>query len=255
MSLLIKKIFVFSLFSAFILFALLTAQPVASQDFELENFKHLLTLDKAKILFNISDFTWKREETSHFIYYYKKQSHYSTYSKQAEKYFEKIKADLGSEKDPPEKCTIYLVPEPSLWHQFLNAIGMHDAAGFYSESEIYFSCKKTGLYKNAEKTFAHEICHLIFMHFWGQAHCPLWLNEGMAQYQSNEVYRFPKKFIPASDHGNRTRFGLLELTALEKYPKTSKDNWSFYMQSQWLITFLIKNNPPVLFHVFLRGTR
>ena len=82
-------------------------------------------------------------------------------------------------------------------------------------------------------------------------YCPLWLNEGMAGYQSNKVYNFPKKFIP-SHYRNKSRFSLSKLTSLKAYPKNASDNWIFYRQCEWLIEFLNEKHPQPLFQKFLR---
>jgi len=44
----------------------------------------------SKILLRVPGIRWKKDSSGHFIYYYEKRSHFTSYSKKAEAYFEKI---------------------------------------------------------------------------------------------------------------------------------------------------------------------
>jgi hypothetical protein len=208
--------------------------------------------DISKVLLSVPGIKWKRGASEHFIYYYEKRQHFMSYSKKAESYYAKIRKDLSVKEASSEKCIAYLVPDQTHWEWFLSRIDKQ-AAGFCTGREIYIVCFKTGPYRDSEKTFAHEICHLIFMNFWTGTFCPLWLNEGFASYESGEVQRFPKRFSLAPGNLKRTDWiPLSELTAFQDYPENDEMNLLFYRQSEWLVKFLIEKHPPGLFRTFMK---
>ncbi|MBN1521497.1 MAG: hypothetical protein JW928_03100 [Candidatus Aureabacteria bacterium] len=199
---------------------------------------------------NIPGIRWKKASSKHFNYVYVKRSHWIRYSKKAEKYYEKIKSDLGATGDITHKCTIYLIPDKTTWNHFLAKTGMRQGtAGFYTGKDIFFLCQKSGLHRDEEKTFAHELCHLIFMNFWENPYCPLWLNEGIACYESGEVRRFSRHMMQGK---TKSFLSLKELISLDSYPSHPLKNQQFYRQSEWLIAFLLEKHPRALFHRFLQ---
>ncbi|MCK5708314.1 MAG: hypothetical protein KAI43_11725 [Candidatus Aureabacteria bacterium] len=208
----------------------------------------------AENLIKGSGIKWRNKEGVHFIYYYSKRSDLVKFSKRAEKFYEKIKIDLNIKKDPDYKCLVYLVSGDSEWNRFISRINMRPGTGgFYTGREIFVPVEKKSFYKDKEKTFAHEICHLIFMNFWGHSNCPLWINEGMACYESSIAHKAINRMsFKAQNLKKKSLIPLKEIFKIRTYPEDPATNLTFYRQSEWIVKFLIEKHPKKLFSIFIK---
>ena len=86
-------------------------------------------------------------------------------------------------------------------------------------------------------TFPHELTHLIFAEFAKAEDIPLWLNEGLAIYESGLIGyadELLRDKVKAAEH-----IRLKELMQMERYPETKEEMQLFYAQSEKIVEFLI----------------
>ncbi|MFC1624630.1 peptidase MA family metallohydrolase [Candidatus Omnitrophota bacterium] len=195
---------------------------------------------------------WFIRETEHFSIFYRELSQGKIVSDKAEYYFEKISYDLGAEDEIKwdKKCRIYIVENVSKWKDFLEEIGFNAGlvGGFvpnYNEREMFLCAISDGY---LAITFPHELTHLIFKEIANDRTIPLWLNEGLANYEasvtsvSNELLM---KYIRGQKH-----ILLGDLIRMVSYPAGKELRELFYAQSEKLVEFLITQYGRKKFRIF-----
>ena len=132
---------------------------------------------------------WFLRESEHFSIFYRELGQAKIVGDKAEYYFEKIIYDLGHEKDLKwdKKCQVFIVENTEKWKDFLKSIGFNAelVGGFvpnYGEKEMFLCAISEGY---LTVTFPHELTHLIFKDMAGKNTIPLWLNEGLANYEAS----------------------------------------------------------------------
>jgi hypothetical protein len=197
---------------------------------------------------------WKIRQSQHFIVYYLDLNQAKLVADRAEYFFEKITYDLNFEREIfwPEKCEVFVVPDEKKWQDFLKKANINKmwVGGFVPEQkerEIFLYGRSQGhlLY-----TFPHELTHLVLRDFARGEKIPLWLNEGLANYESGvtgyideEIYnRIAKnEFIP-----------LTELFAMNDYPQDEKNLVMFYYEAGKVVEFFISQHSRQKFSEFCR---
>ena len=184
---------------------------------------------------------WFVRETEHFSIFYRDNSQAKIVSDKAEYYFEKIMYDLGYENKIKwdKKCQVYIVENADKWKRFLKGIGFDPdlVGGFvpnYKEREM-FLCTLSEAYLAA--TFPHELTHLIFREIAGNSTIPLWLNEGLANYEASVTSISNKLLIKQIKQGRHILLG--DLLRMGDYPEGREMRELFYAQSEKLVEFLI----------------
>src|SRR3989338_139314 len=132
---------------------------------------------------------WFLRESEHFSIFYRDLVQAKIVGDKAEYYFEKIVYDIGYEKDLKwdKKCQVFIVEGVAKWKDFLKGIGFNPdlIGGFvpnYGEREMFLCAMSEGY---LALTFPHELTHLIFKEVAGKNTIPLWLNEGLANYEAS----------------------------------------------------------------------
>ena len=184
---------------------------------------------------------WFVKDTEHFSIFYTDVAQSKIVGDKAEYYFEKIAYDLGYENgvDWKEKCQVYIVESVDEWKDFLKDIGFNAelVGGFvpnYKEKEM-FLCTLSDAY--LALTFPHELTHLIFRDIAGKSTVPMWLNEGLANYEANVTSISNDFLIKQIKHGRHILLG--DLLRMSRYPEGKKMRELFYAQSEKLVEFLI----------------
>lgn len=184
---------------------------------------------------------WFMRETEHFVIFYENVSQAKIVSDKAEYYFEKITYDLAyeGEIDWDMKCQVYIVESVEKWRDFLKDIGFNAdlVGGFvpnYAEKEM-FLCTLSEAY--LALTFPHELTHLIFGEIAGKNTIPLWLNEGLANYEASVTSISNELLIQHIRQGSHILLG--DLLRMTGYPEGKKIRELFYAQSEKLVEFLI----------------
>ena len=207
--------------------------------------KFFLSKDKkerssfAKILLERGN--WFVKETENFSIYYRDLAQSKIVSDKAEYYFEKIVYDFGYEDEIKwkKKCQVYIVENIDRWRVFLKEIGF-DAnlvGGFvpnYGEREM-FLCVLSDAYLVV--TFPHELTHLIFREIAKGSTIPLWLNEGLANYEASVTSISNELLVKRIRQGRHILLG--DLLRMSGYPEGKETRELFYAQSEKLVEFLI----------------
>jgi len=130
---------------------------------------------------------FEKLEKGHFVIYHQNRDLANDLIWKAEYYYKKILGHFGVAEFRPwegkDKCQIYLYSNKA---DYLKATGAPDwSVGLAQMSPFRFSA-----YENSEKlattTFPHELTHMIFHLFMDKKRMPLWLEEGMAQFEEED---------------------------------------------------------------------
>lgn len=184
---------------------------------------------------------WFLRESEHFSVFYRDLAQAKIVSDKAEYYFEKIIYDLGYEKDFKwdRKCQVFIVESPDKWKEFLKSIGFNAdlVGGFvpnYGEEEMFLCALSEGY---LSLTFPHELTHLIFREVAGKNVIPLWLNEGLANYEASFTSISNELLTKSIKQGTHILLG--DLLRIAAYPEGKNARELFYAQSEKLVEFLI----------------
>ena len=189
----------------------------------------------------LSKGNWFLRESEHFSIFYRDLSQAKIVGDKAEYYFEKIVYDLGYERDLKwnKRCQVFIVESTDKWKDFLKGIGFNTdlIGGFvpnYGEKEM-FLCAISDRY--LALTFPHELTHLIFKDIAGKSTIPLWLNEGLANYEANLTDISNELLAKNIKQGTHILLG--DLLRISAYPEGKDARELFYAQSEKLVEFLI----------------
>ncbi|MDO8603150.1 MAG: peptidase MA family metallohydrolase [Candidatus Omnitrophota bacterium] len=200
---------------------------------------NIVRSDIAKKL--LSRGNWFLRESEHFSVFYRDLAQAKIVGDKAEYYFEKILYDIGREKDLKwdRKCQVFIVENPDKWKVFLKSIGFNAdlIGGFvpnYGEKEMFLCAISEGY---LALTFPHELTHLIFKEIAGKNTIPLWLNEGLANYEANLTSISNELLMKNIKQGTHILLG--DLLRISAYPEGKESRELFYAQSEKLVEFLI----------------
>lgn len=184
---------------------------------------------------------WFVRETEHFSIYYRDKAQAKIVSDKAEYYFEKISYDLGYEDEIEwdRKCQVYIVENIDKWKKFLKNVGFNAelVGGFvpnYGEKEMFLCALSDGY---LAVTFPHELTHLIFSDIAGKSTIPLWLNEGLGNYEASVTSLSNKVLVKHIKEGRQILLG--DLLRMARYPDGKSMRELFYAQSEKMVEFFI----------------
>ncbi len=185
--------------------------------------------------------SWQYRQTEHFIVYYEDLIQSKIVADRAEYYYEKIAYDLDYNKIIywPQKCEVFIVPDEEKWEEYMGEhVERFDHIGGFvprtGEKEI-FLCTLSLPYLSV--TFPHELTHLIFAEFAKDEEIPLWLNEGLAIYESGLIGyadEMLREEVKEAKH-----IPLREMVEMKDYPKTKEEMQLYYAQAEKTVEFLI----------------
>lgn len=184
---------------------------------------------------------WFLRESEHFSIFYRDTSIAKIISDKAEYYFEKISYDLGCDKELKwdKKCQVFVVESVDKWKDFLKDSGFNSdlVGGFvpnYAEKEM-FLCNLSETY--LALTFPHELTHLILKDIAGKNTIPLWLNEGLANYEASITSISNEFLVKSIKEGKHILLG--DILHMTNYPEGKEARELFYAQSEKMTEFLI----------------
>ena len=192
---------------------------------------------------NLDAVKWEHSESDHFIFHTETGFLVTQLVSAAEWSYAGIKKDLGITQDSFErKCHLYVFLNEQAWRKFASD-GKMDAwtGGWCTGRELFFWSRPS--FKFQGQTLPHELTHLVLHRFVG-GDIPLYLNEGLAEFEGIRIYRaylkarqYGLKNVP--DHLSRDKYiPLKDLTSAIDYPKSRDDVVAFYIESQRLVSFL-----------------
>jgi hypothetical protein len=134
---------------------------------------------------------------------------------------------------------VFVVETTDKWKEFLKSIGFNAdlVGGFvpnYGEAEMFLCALSDGY---LALTFPHELTHLIFRELAGKKTIPLWLNEGLANYEANVTSISNELLTKNIKQGTHILLG--DLLRIASYPEGKNARELFYAQSEKLVEFLI----------------
>jgi len=188
----------------------------------------------------------------HFVVYHNDYQAANNISWKAEYYYKRILRHFNVEDFHPwekdKKCTIYIFESKDSFIKEADAPEWSDGLARYNPPRLYVYKGSRNLIKNI---LPHEITHLIFSEFMDRNEIPLWLNEGMAQYEEEKWDKgYSKRYLK-----NHIRRGIYikldELFNMKDYPKDEEERYLFYLQSASIIDYLRKEQIASLFGEFL----
>ncbi len=194
---------------------------------------------------------FEKLERGHFVIYHHNKDLANDLTWKAEYYYKKILGHLGSAEFRPwegkDKCEIYLYNTKA---EYLKATGAPEwSAGLAQDSPLRFSAYE-GSPDLATTTFPHELTHIIFRLFTDRKRMPLWLEEGMAQFEEDDqssLYK-RKRFVKMSVKDG----SYIRLAELMNMPQVPEDNVDlFYTESASVVDHLITDNIRTSFGKFL----
>jgi len=188
----------------------------------------------------------------HFVVYHNDRQTANNVSWKAEYYYKRILRHFNIEDFHPwekdKKCTIYIFDSRDDFIKGAGAPGWSGGLARYNPPRLYIYKDAKDLIKN---TLPHEITHLIFSEFMDRNKIPLWLNEGMAQYEEEKWDKGYAKRYLESHIRKGIYIKLDKLFSMKHYPKNDEKRYLFYLQSASVIDYLRKEQIASLFGEFL----
>lgn len=204
---------------------------------------------------------WDKAKGEHFIVYHtgSRRSAREVLDK-AEEYYKKIADDLGYARHSnfwawENRVAIYIYSDREAYLSYIKAnnyatwsVGM----ARYKEKEIISYDQSRGF---LDATLPHEITHLIFRDYVGEENIPIWIDEGVAQWEEKgkrQVVR--KKMQKLLQHHNPIpieRMMILDVGRIENEVVIEL----FYVEAVSLIDFLITEHGADNFIFFCRHLR
>jgi hypothetical protein len=186
---------------------------------------------------------WEHSESDHFIFHTEAGFAVTQLVSVAEWSYGAIKKDLQISQDSFErKCHVYVFLNEGVWKEFVGNGKMEPwTGGWCTGRELFFWSRPHFKFQGA--TLPHEMTHLVLHRFVG-GDIPLWLNEGLAEFEGIRLYRTYLKMrnytlTNVRDYVEPDQFvPLKNLTSAVDYPKNSHDVTAFYVESERLISFL-----------------
>lgn len=191
----------------------------------------------------IATVKWEHSESDHFIFHTEAGFAVTQLVSVAEWSYAAIKKDLQITQDSFErKCHIYVFLNEGVWREFVGNGKMEPwTGGWCTGRELFFASRPH--FKFQGTTLPHEMTHLVMHRFVG-GDIPLWLNEGLAEFEGIRLYRTYLKtrnytLTNVRDHLDPDQFiPLKDLTSAVDYPKAQEEVTAFYVESERLISFL-----------------
>lgn len=194
---------------------------------------------------------FEKLERGHFVIYHLNRDLANDLTWKAEYYYKKILGHLGSEEFRPweskDKCEIYIYKTKA---EYMAATGAPEwSAGLAQDQPLRFSAYE-GSPDMETTTFPHELTHIIFRLFTDRKRMPLWLEEGMAQFEEEDqssLYK-RKRFVKWSVK-NGSYIRLADLMNMAAVPEDNLEG--FYSESASVVDHLITDNIRTSYGKFL----
>lgn len=222
---------------------------VATADLDLD-----AITDRGQQILDLPEIDWKHAQTEHFVIHYEQAIFARKVARMAEFFYTYIAQDLqGAEDYVRGRSHIFVFRSEKRWREFAEAAGdVPDWTFSRVEGTVMFLQQAENTTSSGD-VLAHETTHLVVNRFF-EKRCPLWLNEGLAEYYrvfAYSAYKGVKK-------SKRAQFGRLanplpldELLYTQLYPHDDARVASFYATSQYFVAFLLLDHQPQAFMPFV----
>ncbi len=184
----------------------------------------------------------ERLSRGHFIIYHQNKDLANSLSWKAEYYYKKIVGHFGVAEFRPwegkEKGEIYLYKTKA---DYMKATGAPEWSGGIAQINMSRFATYEDSPNLAINTFPHELTHILFHLFADKKRMPLWLEEGMAQFEEEDdqaIYRRKRLIKWSIKENNYIRLG--DLFNMQVVPEDNVE--LFYAESATLVDHLITDN-------------
>ncbi len=205
--------------------------------------------------------SWQKLKGEHFIVYFLQDNKFAKdVSDKAEEYYNKIADDLGYARYSNfwawnKRVKIYIYPDKD---SYLSYVTTHDhptwSCGManYTKKEIISYAQSRGF---LDGVLPHEITHLIFRDYVGQKNIPIWIDEGVAQWEEKGKRQFVKRemkeLLQHHDPIPIERMMILNIGRIKNETIVEL----FYVEAVSLVDFLITEHGADNFIFFCRQLR
>jgi hypothetical protein len=207
-----------------------------------------------------ADEPWQEVKSSHFVVYFLKDQNFAkNVSNNAERYYKTIADDLGYSRRSnfwqwDNRVKIYIYEDRGSFIKLGNYPGWSEGIADYRLKAI-FTYSGSGNF--TASILPHEIAHLIFRDFVGLENraIPMWLDEGVAQWEEPEKRSQIKRAIKSVYAGNDAmpldQFTAFDITRVKD--ETLVRN--YYIQAMSLVDFMVGEYGSDRFVIFCRNLR
>lgn len=207
---------------------------------------------------SVSAALWEELKGDHFIVYHQRAEAFARPVRdKAETYYKRIADELGYARYSnfwqwDNRVKIYLYPTQEDYQKATGEPGWSTGMAHYNKKEIHTFISSDGF---LDGLLPHEITHLIFRDFVGfKGQIPLWMDEGVAQWQEPEKRALSRKvsfyLLTQGRH-----WPLQDLMSADLSKLSQEEIHFFYMQSVTVVDLLVRVYGAGAFTVFCRELR
>lgn len=210
--------------------------------------------ERGRQILELPDIDWKHAQTEHFVIHYEQAIFARKVARMAEFFYAYIAQDLQGAQDKVKgRSHIFIFRSEKRWREFVQAAGdVPDWTFSRVEGTVMFLQQAENTSSSGD-VLAHETTHLVINRFF-EKRCPLWLNEGLAEYYRQfaySAYKGVKKSKRAQFGRLATPFSLDELLYIQIYPQEDARVQAFYATSEYFVAFLLLDHQPQAFMPFV----
>jgi hypothetical protein len=210
--------------------------------------------DRGRQILELPDIDWKHAQTEHLVIHYEQAIFARKVARMAEFFYAYIAQDLqGAQDNVSGRSHIFIFRSEKRWKEFSEMAGdVPDWTFSRVEGTVMFLQQAENTSSSGD-VLAHETTHLVINRFF-EKRCPLWLNEGLAEYYRQfaySAYKGVKKSKRAQFGRLANPFTLDELFYTQLYPRDNARVESFYATAQYFVAFLLLDHQPEAFMPFV----
>ncbi len=189
----------------------------------------------------------------HFIVYHENRSLANKAAWRAEYHYKKILRHMGVADFHPwekgEKCVILIFGSQD---EYVKETGAPEWSGGLAFKDKDIIATFEGSIGLEDRILPHELTHLVLKEYFGKSDIPLWLTEGMAQYEEESTlgYGYKKNTMKAA-RGNKS-LRLKDIFEAKYLPEDGEECALFYAQSASIIDYMRAQLLQTQFSVFLK---
>ena len=210
--------------------------------------------ERGRQILELPGIDWKHAQTRHFVIHYEQAIFARKVARMAEFFYSYIAQDLqGAQDHVNGRSHIFIFRSEKRWREFLQTMGDVPDWIFSQVSGTVMFLQQAENTSSSGDVLAHETTHLVVNRFF-KKRCPLWLNEGLAEYYGEfaySAYKGVKKSKRAQFGRLANPFPLDELFSLRAYPQEDAAVRSFYATAKYAVAFLLLEFPPADFLPFV----
>ena len=215
---------------------------------------------KGKDFLSLYKTSWKVSIFEEFTFYYRNMSNIRKLASIVEEAYQVIRNDLQEESSEDlfsaGEISIFVIDDKLKWDKFIEEIEVSRCAvGVASGKEIYLYLNWGDMnYRSFSlRLLVHELTHIILKRLY-PAGLPVWLNEGIAEYEEYKAGEYIKqaRFLQPREINRKSFFKIDELVSIESIPCDRL--YSFYLQSRRLVAFLYEEQGKNKFLEFVKLT-